>query len=412
MNEIVGMILAGGRVDELLTLTERRPKAAVPVFGIYRFIDFVLSNMMRSRIDNVGILSQFRPYSLMRHIGNGEHWDFIGRKRGLRMLPPYKGLKESDWYRGTADAVYQNISYIEEFKPRYVIIAAADHIYQMNYQAVLDFHKKKGADVTVCFTKTKIKRPWFGYGVMEKNGKLVVYQEKPDKPMSDWISMTVYIFNTELLIDLLKDNAQADSHEFGRDIISQLPGKYKIYGYQFNDYWAYARTVDMYFRTSQEFLKGEINLHGWQVCTNLIENCALKDRLPARIEGDVKNSYISDGCVIKGTVINSILSPGVVVEKGAEVNDSVIFHNTVIKARARLKKVICDKFCEIGEDTEIGIYGTNIPSKEFENLLNTGISIIGKETKITSKSRIGANTVIYAGKYVRERDVAPGSTIR
>ena len=125
MNDIVGMILAGGRVDELLTLTEKRPKAAVPIFGIYRFIDFVLSNMMHSKIDNVGVLSQFRPYSLVRHIGNGEHWDFIGRKRGIRMLPPYKGLKESDWYRGTADAVYQNISFIEEFNPEYVLIAAA-----------------------------------------------------------------------------------------------------------------------------------------------------------------------------------------------------------------------------------------------------------------------------------------------
>lgn len=412
MNEIIGMILAGGRVDELLTLTEKRPKAAVPIFGIYRFIDFVLSNMMRARIDNVGILSQFRPYSLMRHIGTGEHWDFIGRKRGLRMLPPYKGLKESDWYRGTADAVYQNISYIEEFKPQYVLIAAADHIYQMDYQAVLEFHKKKHAEITICFTKTKIKKPWFGYGVIEKNGQLVAYEEKPEKPISDWISMTIYFFNTELLLDLLRDNAQIDSHEFGRDIISRLPGKCKIYGYQFNEYWAYARTVDMYYRTNQELLNGKIDLYKWQVCTNLIEDCVLKDRLPARIEGNVKNSYINDGCIIKGTVINSILSPGVIVEKGAEVIDSILFHNTVIKTNVRLKNVICDKICEIGEDTEIGTYGADIPSKEFKDLLNTGITIIGKGTKIASKVKIGANTVVYAGIYVDDREIAPGSTIR
>lgn len=412
MNEIVGMILAGGRVDELLTLTEKRPKAAVPIFGIYRFIDFVLSNMMRSRVDNVGILSQFRPYSLMRHIGTGEHWDFIGRKRGLRILPPYKGLKESDWYRGTADAVYQNISYIEEFKPRYVLIAAADHIYQMDYQNVLKFHKKKQADVTVCFTKTKIKKPWFGYGIIEKDGKLVAYEEKPEKPISDWISLTIYIFNTELLFDLLKDNAEAGSHEFGRDIISQLPGKCAIFGYQFNDYWAYARTVDMYYRTNQELLKGEIDLYNWQVCTNLIEDCARKDRLPARIEGNIKNSYISDGCIIKGNVVNSILSPGVIVEKGAEVIDSIVFHNTVIKARAHLKKVICDKICEIGENTEIGISGADIPSKEFPDLLNSGITIIGKETEIGFGVKIGANTVVYSKKNVDTKEIEPGSVIR
>jgi len=412
MNEIVGMILAGGRVDELLTLTEKRPKAAVPIFGIYRFIDFVLSNMMRSRIDNIGVLSQFRPYSLMRHIGTGEHWDFIGRKRGIRMLPPYKGLKESDWYRGTADAVYQNISYIEEFKPQYVIIAAADHIYQMDYQNVFEFHKKKRADVTVCFTRSKIKKPWFGYGIIEKNGRLVTYQEKPEKPLSDWISMTIYIFRTDILFDLLKENTQTDSHEFGRDIISQLPGQCAIYGYKFCDYWSYARTIDLYYETNMEFLKGKINLNTWQVCTNLIEGCALRDRLPARIEGNATNSYISDGCIVKGTVVNSILSPGIIVEKGAAVIDSVIFHNTVIKGNARLKRVICDKICEIGENAEIGTYGAKTPSIEFKNLLNTGITILGKETKIAPGVKIGANTVVYSGIHVIDKEIKPGSTIR
>ncbi len=412
MNDIVGMILAGGRVDELLTLTERRPKAAVPIFGIYRFIDFVLSNMMRSRIDNVGVLSQFRPYSLMRHLGNGEHWDFIGRKRGVRILPPYKGLKESDWYRGTADAVYQNISYIEEFKPRYVIVAAADHIYQLDYRDVLDFHREKDAEVTVGFTKSKIRKPWFGYGVMDNDCRLVAYQEKPDKPISNWISMTVYVFRTEFLFELLKENARADSHEFGRDIISRLPGRCAIYGYKFDDYWAYARTVNMYYQTNMELLRGKIKLRRWQICTNLIEGCAFKDRLPARITGEVSNSYISHGCVIQGTVINSILSPDVVVEKGTEVIDSIVFHGTIIKRNARLQKVICDKQCEIGENTEIGTFGQEIFSKEFENLLNTGITLIGKETEIASGVKIGANTVIYAGKSVKASEIKPGSTIR
>ncbi len=412
MSDIVGMILAGGRVDELLTLTEKRPKAAVPVFGIYRFIDFVLSNMMHSKIDNVGVLSQFRPYSLMRHIGNGEHWDFIGRKRGIRMLPPYKGLKESDWYRGTADAVYQNMSFIEEFNPEYVLIASADHIYHMDYRKVFAFHKRKKAEVTVCFTKICSRYPWFGYGVIEKNGRLVDYQEKPEKPVSDWASMTIYIFRKELLFDLLKDNARADSHEFGRDIIAHLPKRCAIYGYKSYDYWSYARTIDMYYKTNMEFLEGRIKLSKWQVCTNLIEGCAMKDRVPARIEGKVLHSYIGDGCVIKGTVINSILSPGVIVKENAEVIDSVILHNNIIKNSARLKKVICDKGCEIGENVEIGLFGEGIPSNEYKELLNTGLTIIGKGVKIAPKVRIGANTVIYADKDIKETLVEPGSTLR
>ena len=412
MNDIVGMILAGGRVDELLTLTEKRPKAAVPVFGIYRFIDFVLSNMMHSKIDNVGVLSQFRPYSLVRHIGNGEHWDFIGRKRGIRMLPPYKGLKESDWYRGTADAVYQNISFIEEFNPEYVLIAAADHIYRMDYKKVFDFHQRKKADVTVCFTQIKNKYPWFGYGVIEEDGRLIDYQEKPTNPDSDWVSMTVYIFQKEILFDLLKENARAESHEFGRDIIAQLPGRCRIYGYKFYDYWSYARTIDMYYKTNMELLDGKIKLYNWQVCTNLIEGCALKDRLPARIEGKVLNSYIGDGCVIKGTVINSIISPDVVIEENAEVVDSVIFHNNIIKHNTRLKKVICDKTCEIGANVEIGFFGGDIPSKEYSEILNSGVTIIGKGAKIAPGIKIGANTVIYADKNIEEKMIEPGSTLR
>ncbi len=411
MSETIGMILAGGRVDELLTLTERRPKAAVPIFGIYRFIDFVLSNMMHSKIDNVGILSQFRPYSLMRHIGTGEHWDFIGRKRGIRMLSPYKGLKESDWYRGTADAVYQNISFIEEFKPHYVIVAAADHIYQMDYRKVLEFHKEKCADVTVCFTKMKTRKPWFGYGIIEKDGAVVEYQEKPDKPLSDWVSMTVYIFHTDVLLDLLKQNVSAKSHEFGKDIISHLPKNCAIYGYRFCGYWAYSRTIEMYYKTNMELLNGAVNLRNWQVCTNLIEGCALRDRIPAKIEGYITNSYISDGCVIKGKVINSILSPGVMVEDNAEVIDSIIFHNTVIRKGARLKKVICDKMCEIGASSEIGTFGAQIPSEEFKDLLNRGITLLGREVKTAPGTKIGANTVIYSGKMITVKEIAPGSVV-
>lgn len=412
MENVLAMILAGGRVDELLALTEKRPKAAVPIFGIYRIIDFVLSNMMHSGLNNIGVLSQYRPYELMHHIGTGEHWDFIGRKRGVRILPPYKGLKESDWYKGTADAIYQNISYIEEFNPEYVLIAAGDHIYRMNYQALLQFHIEKNADTTVCFTKARKKTSWFGYGIIDKHNILVDYLEKPPEPPSNWVSMTVYLFKTGLLIDILKENAKESSHEFGRDIIPKLVSRGRLYGFKFNEFWAYARTIESYFDTNMALLKDKLNLKDWQVRTNLVESCVKSDRLPARIDGDVSNSVISEGSIVYGEVKNSILSPGVVVERGAKVVDSIIFHDAVIGCNTQLKKVICDKDTHIGEEAIIGTYGEDVPSKEFGDLLSQGITILGRNSIVPAGIKIGANTVIYSSAKIDKKEITPGSVVR
>ncbi|KPJ71180.1 hypothetical protein AMJ52_08900 [candidate division TA06 bacterium DG_78] len=384
MDNVVAMVLAGGRVDELLSLTEKRPKSALPIFGIYRIIDFALSNLMHSGIPNAGVLSQYRPYALVRHIGTGEHWDFIGRKRGIRILSPYRGAKASDWYKGTADAVYQNISYIEEFNPEYVLVISADHIYHMNYRQVFQFHVEKKADVTICFTQAKKKTSRFGYGVIDKNDRLVAYQEKPEVPQSNWISMTVYLFKTALLIDCLNTNAREKSHEFGRDIIPRLIQDKRIFGYRFNDYWAYARTIASYYETNMDLLKRKINLDMWQVRTNLSERCGDRDRLPAYIGGHVSNAIISEGCSIRGSVQNSILSPGVFVAPGAEVIGSIIFHDTKIEPRAIVTKVICDKDCHIGEGSVIGGYGDSE---------NSGITLLGKNTIIPPKTVRNAKNV-------------------
>ena len=405
-------MLAGGRVDELLCLTEKRPKSCLPIFGTYRIIDFALSNLMHSGIHNVGVLSQFRPYALVRHIGSGEHWDFCGRKRHLRILPPYQGTKESDWYKGTADAVYQNISYIEEFNPQYVLIVSADHIYHLNYKQLLQCHIEKNADATICFTKAITKTTRFGYGIMNKNGQLIEYSEKPEVPFSDWVSMTVYLFKKELLIDLLKANAQEKSHEFGHDIIPKLIAHNRIFGFSFLDYWAYARTVNSYYNTNMDLLKRKIDLRQWQVRTNLIERAIKSDRLATYVNGEVSNSVISDGCVIEGEVKNSILSPGVKVAAGAEVINSIIFHDTKIGPKAKLKKVICDKDCEIGESSVIGGMGEDIPSKEFGDLLSTGITILGKNSKVPAKTVIGANTAIYSAAAINDSRIEPGSVVR
>ncbi len=412
MEKVLALILAGGRVDELLCLTEKRPKSALPVFGIYRIIDFALSNLMHAGMNNVGVLSQYRPYALVRHIGTGEHWDFIGRKRGIRILPPYRGFMASDWYKGTADAVYQNLSYIEEFKPDHILVASADHIYRMDYKPLLQFHTEKDADATICFTKLKTKSTRFGYGVIAENGQLTHYLEKPESPPSDWVSMTVYCFKTEFLVDVLKSNVPATSHEFGSDIIPKIINRNRIFAFAFKEYWAYARTIETYFHTNMDLLNGKINLSEWQIRTNLLERCAYFDRMPARISGNVTDAVVSEGCIVQGTVKNSILSPGVVVKSGAEITDSIIFHDTIVERQAKLRKVICDKDSVIGEACVIGGFGEDIPSREFPDLLNSGITLLGRNSTIPAKTEIGANTTVYASAHISSTHIEPGSTIR
>ncbi|UCG30337.1 MAG: glucose-1-phosphate adenylyltransferase [candidate division WOR-3 bacterium] len=412
MSSVLAMVLAGGRVDELLCLTEQRPKSALPVFATYRIIDFVLSNLMHSGISNVGVLSQYRPYALVRHIGTGEHWDFVGRSRSIRILPPYRGFKASDWYQGTADAVYQNISYIESFDPQHVLIASADHIYRMDYRPFIEFHIEKGADATISFTRKKSRSSRFGYGVISRNGILRDYQEKPNEPPSDWVSMTLYLFNRDFLIDVLKKNAKERSHEFGSDIIPKIVSSARVFGYKHDGYWAYARTVDSYYKTNMNIINGKVALKDWQVRTNLLERCARADRLPAYINGDVINSVVSEGCIIEGKVRNSILSPGVAVANDSEVVDSIVFHDTIIGRNTKLNKVICDKDSRIGEGCMVGGFGRETKSGEFGDLLHSGITVLGRNTVVPNKTTIGANTAIYSSGRITVECVQPGSTLR
>jgi glucose-1-phosphate adenylyltransferase len=411
MSNVLALVLAGGHVEELLCLTEKRAKSALPVFGIYRIIDFVLSNCMHAGIEQVGILSQYRPHGLVRHIGNGEHWDFIGRQREIRILPPYRGSHGSDWYQGTADAVYQNIAYVEEYAPDHVLIASADHVYRMDYRPFINFHLDHRAKVTVCLTQQHAASRRFGYGIIERD-RLIDYVEKPTTPLSTMVSMTLFLFEKDFLIEILKENAQARSHEFGRDILPSILRSVPVYAFRFGGYWAYARTISSYFRTNMNLLKGTIDLAQWQIRTNLTERSKQRDRVPAYINGEVIDSVISDACIIEGTVKNSILSPGVRVARGGEVIDSVIFHDTVIGSNAKLKKVICDKDAVIGDNVSIGHEGEHTPSMEFKDLLASGISIIGRTVHIPENTTIGANTAIYPGARIDRSDIAAGSTLR
>ena len=382
MPRVLALILAGGRVDELGVLTHYRPKATMPFGGLYRIIDFPLSNLMHSGLERVGVLCQYRASSIVEHIGNGCPWDMVGRNRGVTMLPPYQGLSASDWYRGTADAVYQNIDFIESIKPELVLILSGDHVYRMDYNDIVDFHLDVGAEVTCAFVRNPYMERGgpsrFGEARIEdsydpRGGRITEYREKPERPFSPWASMTIFVFEKSLLIETLYKNASTDSHEFGRDILPSLlrEGR-KVYGYFFNGYWAYSRTLEEYWAANMD-LVGEMpkmDIENWEVRTNL-DHEAIRDRGPAILGKGchIEDSRFYSGVRIEGTVKSSILFPGVVVCKGAVVEDSILFFDTQIAPNARVFNTISDICVTVGQGARIGKKGGAITT------LGAGISI-------------------------------------
>ncbi len=397
MTRTLAMILAGGRVDELGILTYLRPKSTVPFGSLYRFIDFPLSNLMRSGIQRVGILSQYRSSSLVEHIGTGASWDMIGRHRGITILPPFKALNASDWYKGTADAVYQNLDFIASFLPEYVLILSGDHVYSMDYTELIRFHQDMEADVTAAFVNVPISgSSRFGLGKIAhddpRGGRLIDYAEKPEKPISTWASMTVYLFKYRVLFEVLEENASRDSHEFGRDIIPALLSSYRIFGYKFHGYWAYCRTIEEYWNANMDLLgrHPRIDLSKWCLRTNL-DHEAVRDRGPAilgthrRPQGVISDSRFYHGVRIEGKVERSILFPGVHVGDGAVVRDSILFFDTQIGPGAKVEKTVTDIGVSIGKECIIGKRGGKIVTVGMHTQVPQGISI-GEGTSIHPKT--------------------------
>jgi glucose-1-phosphate adenylyltransferase len=390
MPKILAMVLAGGRVDELGVLTFLRPKSTVPFGGLYRFIDFPLSNLMQSGIERVGILSQYRSSSLIEHIGTGASWDMTGRHRGITILPPFKGLHASDWYKGTADAVYQNLDFIHAHKPDLILILSGDHVYNMHYNRLIQFHLDMGADVTASFVEVSpsgLSR--FGLARISdddpRGGRILEYLEKPAHPLSNWASMTIYLFKTEILEQALKENAEIDSHEFGRDIIPAIMNRYEVYGYKFHGYWGYSRTLEEYWTANMDLL-GErpgIKLDDWQVRTNL-DHESIRDRGPALIgtQGSIDNSRIYNGVRVKGQIARSILFPGAYVGVGAVVKDSILFFDTQVGPGAKVENTITDLGVSIGRDSIIG--------KQ-----DKALTVIGLRTQIPQGIIIGAGCSVH-----------------
>lgn len=391
MSGIIAMVLAGGRVGELGVLTFYRPKSTLPFGGLYRIIDFPLSNLMNSGIERVGILSQYRSSSLIEHIGSGSPWDMVGRHRGITLLPPFQGMHAADWYKGTADALYQNLDFIEASKPKAVIIISGDHIYKMDYNELLRFHMETDADATAAFVemqKGNLSR--FGQAVISEDddprgGKVLSYQEKPVMPISKWVSMTVYVFKPEILKKLLVENITASSHELGRDILPVLTNNYKFYGYKFKGYWAYSRTLEEYWTANMDTL-GEnplLDIDNMKLRTNL-DHEAIRDRDSALIGKNAKcsNLRIYNGVKIEGNVENSILFPGVMVEEGALVKDSILFFDTHIGPGVKISKTITDIGVSVGKNSVIGAD-------------NGKLTTIGINTRIPKNISIGSGCSVH-----------------
>ncbi len=420
MKKVAALVLAGGAFSSLGILAERRAKAAIPFGGMYRIIDFVLSNLMNSDIEHVGILAQYRPSSLIDHIGGGTSWDLFGRTRALKILPPYQGKEDSDWYQGTADAVYQNLNFIYTHQPDEVLVLAGENIYSMNYQHLLRYHREKQADCTLVCNPLPAPNPHrFGIMSLTDDCRVTSYEEKPATIRGEYYSAGIYVFNTKFLLNKLTgDVAQKKSrHSFAKDILpNMLKAQERFYGYVFDKYWAYCGTVEEYWQANMDLLKEspELDLWHWNIRTNIdVRNIGGHQPAVLAPVANVTQSIISSGCKVHGTVENSVLSPGVIVEEGAIVRNSIIFHESIIKKDAVLDRVISDKDVVIGETTHMGVGDESIANEEIPKDECSGITVIGKEVQIGAHVQIGKNTLLYPGVSVQDHtEIASGRVVR
>lgn len=356
--ECVAMLLAGGQGSRLYTLTEKTAKPAVLFGGKYRIIDFPMSNCVNSGIDTVGVLTQYQPMVLNEYIGNGQPWDLDRLNGGVMVLPPYQGKNGADWYKGTANAIYQNMQFINRYDPDYVLILSGDHIYKMDYAKMLDAHKKSGADCTIAVLNVPLDQASrFGIMNTDETGRIIEFEEKPKHPKSTKASMGIYIFTKKLLEEYLtKDDADPESaKDFGKNVIpAMLNDGRKMVAYPFEGYWKDVGTLTSLWEANMDLLgtNPEFDLHtkDWRIYSR-------NNNLPPHFISEtatVKNSLITEGCDIRGTVINSVLSNGVTVEEGAVVRDSVLMTDVTVKAGARVEYSIIDSDTVICENASVG----------------------------------------------------------
>lgn len=393
--EMIAMLLAGGQGSRLGVLTADMAKPAVAFGGKYRIIDFPLSNCINSGIDTVGVLTQYQPMALNQHIGIGIPWDLDRNEGGVSVLPPYEKSDTSEWYSGTANAIYQNLNYIDGFNPDYVLILSGDHIYKMDYEAMLDFHKQNNADCTIAVIPVPMEEASrFGIVVTDDNKKIKEFEEKPEHPSSNLASMGIYIFSWPVLREALVSLKDQSNCDFGKHIIPYIHKKgERLFAWEFNGYWKDVGTLGSYWQSNMELIDliPEFNLYEefWKIYTKqtIMEPSFLGKT------SSVSKAIIGAGARVYGTVTGSVLSAGVVVEEGATVKDSIIMKNTVIHKGTYVEKAIIAEDCEIGANAKIGV-GDEAPSKLNASIYSFGLAVIGNKSTVPDNVTIGKNTAI------------------
>jgi glucose-1-phosphate adenylyltransferase len=361
---ILALVLAGGAGSRLKALTSRRAKPALPFGGVFRLIDFPLSNCMHSQIEDVWVVEQFQPHALNEHLTNGRPWDLDRNYSGLRILPPYQGTPESGWHQGNADAIYRHRRFIRDFAPDVLLVLSADHIYKLDYRDVFDAHLQNGAEVTMVTTEVSLdEASRFGNVDFDSDGKVTRFDYKPEQPKSQNATTEVFVYNTEVLLEVLDElAAQAEKEtpndeevaleDFGDELLPALVQRGSAWAFPLDGYWRDVGTVESYHQGHMDLLreKQELKLDdpAWPIRTRG------QQLLPARIEGSaqIENSLISPGCYIAGRVVNSVLSPGVIVEQGAVVENAVLLHGVVVPTRRVVRRAVVDEHMRIEEDVE------------------------------------------------------------
>ncbi len=393
--EMIAMLLAGGQGSRLGVLTADVAKPAVAFGGKYRIIDFPLSNCINSGIDTVGVLTQYQPLRLNTHIGIGIPWDLDRNNGGVTVLPPYEKSTNSEWYSGTANAIFQNLKYMESYDPEYVLILSGDHIYKMDYEVMLDFHKANNADVTIAVMPVPMEEASrFGVVIADEDHKISEFEEKPEHPRSNLASMGIYIFSWKVLRDALLALKDQNNCDFGKHVIPYLHERdSRMFAYEFNGYWKDVGTLSSYWEANMELIDliPEFNLYEkyWKVYTN---TGAIE---PQYISSDsvVVRSIIGEGSEIYGEVHSSVIGANVVIDKGAVIRDSIIMQGAHIGENCVLDKAIVAEDCEIGEDVKIGV-GEYAPSKFNPKVYASDLAVIGEHSVIPPHVSIGRNTAI------------------
>ena len=393
--EMIAMLLAGGQGSRLGVLTEKVAKPAVAFGGKYRIIDFPLSNCINSGIDTVGVLTQYQPLRLNTHIGIGIPWDLDRNEGGVTVLPPYEKSTNSEWYTGTANAIFQNIDYMEQYHPDYVLILSGDHIYKMDYEVMLDFHKANKADITIACMPVPIEEASrFGIMVTDETGRITEFEEKPANPSSNLASMGIYIFSWPVLREALIALKNQTNCDFGKHILPYCKEKgQRLFAYEYNGYWKDVGTLGSYWEANMELIDiiPEFNLYEefWKIYTK-------GDIIPPQYidaNANIERSIIGEGTEVYGEVINSVIGAGVTIAKGAVVRDSIVMQGSVIGASTEVNKAIIAENVRIGSNVKLGV-GEYAPSTYDQKVYQFDLVTIGENSIIPDGVQVGKNTAI------------------